>query len=198
MDRHLSPLQPDSPPTSGGRREPDHARGQASGLRLPLAALPPGFMDRAMARIRMEAAEGRARAIITAPVTAPVGQAPVGATGRSPTHTIQATDGATCRSPLPTVIRTQRRRETAVLAMALVLGLLVAAGLGWLLSNLDPVQLAQQRLALRQGLFELRLLIHTQPYWLLGASALLAVLGLALASAGDRPSTGLRVVGRQA
>lgn len=191
MDHQLPPLQPDSPPMPGGRREPDHVRGQASGLRLPLAALPPGFMDRAMARIRLEAAEGQAREIILG-AGGPMAASAAAAVG---TPALADADG---RSALATVLRAQRRREAAVLAMTLVLGLLVAAGLGWLLSNLDPVQLAQQRLALRQGLFELRLLIHTQPYWFLGASALLAVLGLALASAGDRPSAGLRVVGRQA
>lgn len=158
-------------------------RGAAGSPRLPLAAPPPGLLDRAMAQIRQEATAGRARPFLAQPepgasaatVAAPLARAPWSPTGR----------------------RVLRREAWALLG-TLGLAALALAGLRWLWLSLDPLQLIQWRLALRQTLFDLRVLAQTQPFWLLGAGALASALGLLLVSLADLESVALRTVGRQA
>ena len=177
MDQHHLPSQLDSlSPGAPGRED-------ALSPRLPLPAAPQGLLDRAMAQIRLEAAAGRARPFLglsddgagAATVAAPLASAPWSPIGRR-----------------------LRQQEAWAHLGTLVLALLALAGLRWLWLGLDPLQLIQWRLALRQMLFDLRVLAQAQPFWLLGAGALASALGLLLVSLADLESAALRTVGRQA
>lgn len=177
MDPHSLPSQLDKlSPSAGGR-------GHAGSTRLPLTAAPQGLLDRAMAQIRLEAAAGRARPFL--------GLSEPGAGAEAAPRALPLTPPSLAR-------RRGERREALALLGTLALALLALAGLRWLWLGLDPLQLIQWRLALRQMLFDLRVLAQAQPFWLLGAGALASAFGLLLVSLADLESAALRTVGRQA